>query len=100
MLYWLPGLAGTELLDAARDAAAAGADAPPLSRSAKKRKAAASADGSADSAAAVPAAPEEEEARAALTGHTQCVATVAWPSAGAVYSGSWDHSVRAGPPPG
>ena len=82
------------MLEAAKDAAAA-ADAPPLSRSAKKRKAAASADGDGDSAMAVPTAPPEEEARAALTGHSQCVATVAWPAAGVLYSGSWDHSVCA-----
>lgn len=86
------------MLEASEDAAAAAADAPPLSRSvaAKKRKAAAAAVGGGDGgAAAVPAAPLEEGARQTLTGHSQCVAAIAWPAAGALYSGSWDHSVRA-----
>ncbi|KAK9821782.1 hypothetical protein WJX81_002702 [Elliptochloris bilobata] len=82
---------GTAVLDASEDAAAGAAEAPPLSRSAKKRKAAV--DGG-DDAMAVPAAPLEEAARATLAGHSQCVATVAWPSPGVLYSGSWDHSVR------
>lgn len=80
------------VLEAAEDAAAAAADAPPASRSAKakKRKAAEGGDD-----AAVPAAPLEEAPRAALAGHSQCVAAVVWPAAGLLYSGSWDHSVRA-----
>lgn len=28
-------------------------------------------------------------------GHTQCVSAVIWPQMGAIYSTSWDHSVRS-----
>ncbi|KAL4579164.1 hypothetical protein LXL04_015301 [Taraxacum kok-saghyz] len=27
-------------------------------------------------------------------GHTQCVSSAVWPENGAVYSASWDHSIR------
>lgn len=29
-----------------------------------------------------------------LVGHTQCVSSVVWPQNEAIYSASWDHSVR------
>jgi len=82
--------AGAAVLEASEAAAGAAAEPAPLSRSmaAKKRKAG-------SGGAAVPAAPLEEEARATLAGHTQCVAAVAWPMPGTLFSGSWDHSVRA-----
>ena len=37
----------------------------------------------------------ELESQRLLAGHSQCVAAVAWPSAGTLVTGSWDHSVRA-----
>jgi hypothetical protein len=82
--------AGAAVLEASEAAAGAAAELAPLSRSmaAKKRKAG-------SGGAAMPAAPLEEEARATLAGHTQCVAAVAWPTPGTLFSGSWDHSVRA-----
>lgn len=44
---------------------------------------------------AMRSAPAEQSSRIHLSGHTQCVASVAWPSESSIVSGSWDHSVRA-----
>ena len=44
---------------------------------------------------ATPSAPAELTSRLELKGHSLCVSAVAWPAAGSLVSGSWDHSVRA-----
>eukprot|EP00879_Flechtneria_rotunda_P011935 GHRR01012466.1.p1 GENE.GHRR01012466.1~~GHRR01012466.1.p1 ORF type:complete len:324 (+),score=143.69 GHRR01012466.1:1251-2222(+) len=50
--------------------------------------------GSAANGTTAAAAPLELRPTAALEGHVHCVAAVAWPEPGALYSGGWDHSVR------
>lgn len=76
-----PPCAGSEVATAAEQAAR------PVA--AKKRKTGGAAAAAAPAVAAVTEAP-----LAALEGHSQCVAAVAWAAEGAVVSGAWDHSVR------
>jgi len=47
--------------------------------------------------AAVPAAPGVEASKQELTGHSQSVSSVVWPTAETIVSGSWDNSVSAAP---
>ena len=45
--------------------------------------------------AAVPAAPGVEASQQELTGHSQSVSSVVWPTAETIVSGSWDNTVCA-----
>lgn len=45
-------------------------------------------------AAAAAAAPLTLAPASALAGHVHCVSALAWPDAGTLFSGGWDHSVR------
>jgi hypothetical protein len=42
---------------------------------------------------ATPSAVAQQSSQQQLSGHNQCVASLAWPSQGTIVSGSWDHSV-------
>ena len=44
---------------------------------------------------ATPAAPLVEASKQELSGHSQAVSSVAWPSPETILSGSWDNSVSA-----
>ncbi|CAK0736467.1 hypothetical protein CVIRNUC_000750 [Coccomyxa viridis] len=44
--------------------------------------------------AAMPSAPSVEASKQELSGHSQAVSSVAWPSPETILSGSWDNSVR------
>ena len=83
-------------MEAAEEAQASGA-ADDAAGSRKRR----ARSGSAAIAAEGGGAPTAEQLKGAvqspsqalLTGHTQCVASVVWPTARTAVSGSWDHSV-------
>ena len=47
--------------------------------------------------AATPSAPSVEASKQELSGHSQAVSSVAWPSPETILSGSWDNSVSAPP---
>jgi ribosome biogenesis protein YTM1 len=97
LLVWQTGAAVAE---EAAAAAARGAAADTDSKAAgaakhkRRRGASAAAAASHDAAGAPAAAPLQLQPASALLGHMHCVAGVAWPSAGVLYSGGWDHSVR------
>jgi hypothetical protein len=86
---------GPSILEAAAASAQSAASAAgPHSK--KKRRVDAAADdaaaGSANNAAAAGA--YGLEVARTLQGHLHCVAAVAWPAQGVVFTGGWDHSVR------
>ena len=74
---------GAEAVAAAAEAAATAT----AKQSRKKRK-------TGGQEAAAVAEPVQLEAVRTLEGHMHCVAAVAWPEEGVVFSGGWDHSVR------
>ena len=78
--------AGSAVAERARDKTSAAAK---HETSAKKKK------GSVG--AAVPSAPAAEASKQQLSGHSQAVASVAWPSSETIVSGGWDNTVQLSP---
>lgn len=94
---------GKQLADQADEAAAAAAAAAGAGADAdgagaadgkhKKKRKVKGEEGTAV-AVAVPEALDVRQPAAVLQGHLHCVAAAAWPSATALYTAGWDHSVR------
>lgn len=97
LLYSAHYFTGLTVLEAAAASAqSAASTAGPHSKKKRRVDAAAAADdaaaGGANNAAAAGA--HGLEVARSLTGHLHCVAAVAWPAQGVVFTGGWDHSVR------
>ena len=88
--------AGEELEEAAVGGSEGddGAAAGNKSTQKKKRRT----DTSKTTTTSVPAGAYEESALTSLTGHTQCVSSLAWPSQSALVTGCWDHSIKVWDP--
>ncbi len=64
----------------------------------KKKRRTDTKDSAATTTTSVPTGGYEESALTSLTGHTQCVSSLAWPSQSALITGCWDHSVKVWDP--
>jgi ribosome biogenesis protein YTM1 len=83
--------AGEDLEEAA---SGHGGDDAAGSKQKKKRRT----DSSNKNTTSIPTGAYEETALTSLTGHTQCVSSLAWPSQSALVTGCWDHSVKVWDP--
>lgn len=81
------------MVEAAEEARASGAVSAGEPRKKRAKSGTAGGDDSAPAASKLGGA-LESPSQGLLAGHTQCVSSVAWPTARSLVSGSWDHSVR------